>query len=420
MNNQVANAPTALSTNTFTRTGYSFSGWNTAANGSGTSYANGATYNFSTDVTLYAQWTALPNHTVTFNSNGGTGTMNNQVANVPTALSTNTFTRKGYLFNGWNTAANGSGTSYTNGATYNFSADVTLYAQWVEKHDDVVVYRRASGGAYWLYYNYATASYDHLISVGDGGTTQACYAAPMDFDGDGIDEPTQLCGGGWHFFESNGSFVKSIYAYMQPGDIPVPGDYDGDGKDDVVVYRRAAGGSYFLFYNFGTGSFDHLVSVGDGGTSAPCYLAAIDFDGDGADELSHLCGGGWHFFNQDGSFVKSIYAYMTVGDRPLVGDYDGNGTEDVAVYRRAVGGSYVLYYNFGTGSFDHLVSVGDSGTSAMCYPAAMDFDGDGADELSHLCGGGWHFFNQDGSFVKSIYVYMAVGDKPAPGEYDGQ
>ena len=71
MSNQIANVPTALTANAFTRTGYTFSGWNTAASGSGTSYANGAIYSFAADITLYAQWSALPNHTVTFNSNGG-------------------------------------------------------------------------------------------------------------------------------------------------------------------------------------------------------------------------------------------------------------------------------------------------------------------------------------------------------------
>ena len=70
------------------------------------------------------------NHTVTFNANGGTGTMSTQTANVPTALTTNTFTRAGYTFSGWNTAADGSGTAYADGATYSFAADITLYAQW--------------------------------------------------------------------------------------------------------------------------------------------------------------------------------------------------------------------------------------------------------------------------------------------------
>ena len=59
------------------------------------------------DATLYAQWTAFTNHTVTFDSNGGTGTMSDQDANVPTALTLNTFTRVAYSFNGWNTQADG-------------------------------------------------------------------------------------------------------------------------------------------------------------------------------------------------------------------------------------------------------------------------------------------------------------------------
>ena len=145
MSNQIANVPTALTANAFTRTGFTFSGWNTAANGSGTSYADGAIYPFAADVTLYAQWSALPNHTVTFNSNGGTGSMSNQIANVPTALTANAFTRTGFTFSGWNTAANGSGTSYANGATYSFAADVTLYAQWSALPNHTVTFNSNGG-----------------------------------------------------------------------------------------------------------------------------------------------------------------------------------------------------------------------------------------------------------------------------------
>jgi large repetitive protein len=81
-------------------------------------------------VTLYAQWTALPNHTVSFNTNGGSGSMSNQTANVATNLTANSFTRTGYTFAGWNTLAGGGGTAYVDQASYAFAADVTLYAQW--------------------------------------------------------------------------------------------------------------------------------------------------------------------------------------------------------------------------------------------------------------------------------------------------
>ena len=82
MSPEAAKHPTALSANTFTRAGYTFAGWNTAANGSGTPYADGATYPFSASATLYAQWSAIATYTVTFNPNGGTGSMSPEVSSV--------------------------------------------------------------------------------------------------------------------------------------------------------------------------------------------------------------------------------------------------------------------------------------------------------------------------------------------------
>ena len=131
MASQTAAVATPLTSNSFTRTSYTFAGWNTVADGSGTAYANAASYDFSAgnDVNLYAQWTGLP-RTVTFDANGGSGSMATQMAATATALTANAFTRSGYAFAGWNTVAVGSGTAYVNGAFYPFAADGTLYAQW--------------------------------------------------------------------------------------------------------------------------------------------------------------------------------------------------------------------------------------------------------------------------------------------------
>ena len=76
--------------------------------------------------------TAVPTHSIYFNSNGGTGSMNVQTVNEfePTTLQSNAFTRGGYVFEGWNTAADGSGEYYADGATVTLLDDLTLYAQW--------------------------------------------------------------------------------------------------------------------------------------------------------------------------------------------------------------------------------------------------------------------------------------------------
>jgi uncharacterized repeat protein (TIGR02543 family) len=60
MANQVASAATALTTNSVSRSGYSFTGWNTLANGTGTAFADAASFAFTADQTLFAQWAAVP------------------------------------------------------------------------------------------------------------------------------------------------------------------------------------------------------------------------------------------------------------------------------------------------------------------------------------------------------------------------
>lgn len=106
-----------------------FNNWNTAADGSGTTYSAGNTFTITASTTLYAQWTPTGN-TVTFDANGGTGSMTPQTDCATANLTTNTFTYAGFTFNSWNTVADGSGTTYVDEAAYNFAADMTLFAQW--------------------------------------------------------------------------------------------------------------------------------------------------------------------------------------------------------------------------------------------------------------------------------------------------
>ena len=87
------------------------------------------------DATYTAQYSATARvfYTITFNANGGEGSMKPQrfEVGVDTALNTNAFTRENYKFIGWNTAADGSGATYADeGAILELTGDMTLYAQW--------------------------------------------------------------------------------------------------------------------------------------------------------------------------------------------------------------------------------------------------------------------------------------------------
>ncbi len=123
----------SLSANAFSRTGHAFAGWNTLANGSGTPYANGASFTMSVaGQTLYAQWNAN-SYTVTFDAQGGTGpTPPSQSATFGQPYGTlATTTKAGYAFSGWWTGIGGTGSQALPGTTMAIPGPQTLYAHWL-------------------------------------------------------------------------------------------------------------------------------------------------------------------------------------------------------------------------------------------------------------------------------------------------
>ena len=120
-----------LNANAFTYLGYTFAGWNTSPAGDGIGYANGQAVTLTANVTLYAQWTAQT-VSITFDANGGTGTMalESEPYGTSVPLSANAFTNPGDTFAGWSTSPGGGGASFGNGQIVRFTVSLTLYAQW--------------------------------------------------------------------------------------------------------------------------------------------------------------------------------------------------------------------------------------------------------------------------------------------------
>jgi len=122
-----------LSANAFVKAGSSFTGWATSATGA-VAYADAASYTMgTTDVTLYAKWSANT-HKVTFDKNdvAATGTMvvQNIADGTAAPLSANAFVKAGSSFTGWATSATGA-VAYADASSYTMgTADVTLYAKW--------------------------------------------------------------------------------------------------------------------------------------------------------------------------------------------------------------------------------------------------------------------------------------------------
>jgi uncharacterized repeat protein (TIGR02543 family) len=126
------------------RAGYDFAGWNTAANGLGTAFTASTTV--SGPIPVYATWTGHT-YTVTFDLNAGTDAQIFRTITVP-ATTIPDFppapSRLEYMFSGWNTEANGSGSGFT--ASTTVSGSITVYAQWSQT--PIIINPDAGSGAF--------------------------------------------------------------------------------------------------------------------------------------------------------------------------------------------------------------------------------------------------------------------------------
>ncbi len=172
------------------KAGHSFVGWNTQADGEGTSHQPDDTFNMGTEeVTLYAQW-STGDYELNFDANGGSGTMDpllltyGEASNIPG----NTFSRTGYDFAGWNTDSDGSGDAYADESSFTMNAEgVTLYAQWninadgvkdiiegvIDETDQFVVIPDSWPSASDYYYQgecWGVLSFDHEEIIETAGT----------------------------------------------------------------------------------------------------------------------------------------------------------------------------------------------------------------------------------------------------------
>lgn len=238
------------------RYGFDFVEWNTKADGTGTSYKAGSNYDHdqnSGTVTLYAIWKEW-NYKVTYNKNVETTSSSQTVNGIPAdqtkrfdatlTLSSANPTRNGYIFNGWNTKADKSGTSYTSGAAYTndktydstktievnktaYTQTVTLYAKWTAwKH---TVHYDANGGSGAPSDN--TKTFDKAMNISSTKPTKNGYNFvkwTTSKDGSG----RSYTAGQVYNYDQNGGTV-TLYAQWTPWKHTV--HYDANGGDQSTV-----------------------------------------------------------------------------------------------------------------------------------------------------------------------------------------
>ncbi len=195
-------------------------------------------------------------------------------------------------------------------------------------------------------------------------------AAPGEADTVGLVDPTQ---GRWYLRDASGATTSFFFG--NPGDVPFVGDWDCDGVDTPGLYRQSDGFVYLRNAN-AVGVADREFFFGNPGD----VPVAGDFDGDGCDTVSIYRPSLARFYviNTLGDGAAGLgaadyeFTFGNVGDQPLVGDFDADGYDEVALHRPATG---LVFYKsiIGYGPADVSFMFGDPGDHVF----AADWDGDG-------------------------------------------
>jgi hypothetical protein len=212
--------------------------------------------------------------------------------------------------------------------------------------------------------------------------------------------------GEWYVMGGNGS-QQVTQSWGVSGDVPVPGDYDGDGKTDFAVFRPSINYWYLVYSSTGGTSSFAYGSSGDKAVPA-------DYDGDGKTDIAVFRNSNttW-YINQSSTSSTVSGAFGVSGDIPAPADYDGDGKADPAVFRA----SNTTFHFFKSSDLQTIsATFGASGDKPVC----ADYDGDGKADIAmwRSSNATWYINPSGGGSLQTIAFGIGT-DTPVHNDYDG-
>lgn len=269
---------------------------------------------------------------------------------------------------------------------------------------------------------------------------------PVDYDGDGRNDFSVLRFPAvtppafgqityWNLRSTDGSIAQDFGDVSE--DFPAPGDYDGDGKGDLALFRHdpnntVGADTFFLVFR---SSNNTLLAVRWGVTGD--RPVARDYDGDGITDMAVFRGGAnagdqayWYIRQSASNNVQLSVPFgitpdstNAIGDTPVPADYDGDGKFDIAVYR--FGGAVPDNTFIVKQSSDSTIKYTTWGNFQSDYILPGDYDGDGKSDYCAARTGAastspmdWYILRtSDGGTTVRTFGFSA--DLPTQGDYDG-
>ncbi len=215
--------------------------------------------------------------------------------------------------------------------------------------------------------------------------------------------------GYWYVQGQTGS-ANTTFQFGASGDIPTPGDFDGDGKTDFAVYRPDTGshtGTWWIYFSDGSG---YTATQYGNDTDTPVQA---DYDGDGKTDLAVYRSSNQTFYILGSTAGSISQAFGNSGDIPASADYDGDGRADIATYRTS--NEYFYYISSATGS-SISINFGETGDKVV----SSDYDGDGKADPAVFVNSSayWHILPSTTNSVSSVQ-WGSSGDTPVQNDYEG-